>query len=114
MVYLPVKRCFDFSLALVGGFFFFPIFCVIALLLLLKEGGPVFYLKKSLGKDKRVFNVIKFRSMDTGSWQITRFGKILRQTAMDELPQLINIAKGDMSFVGPRSYAVGKYKTVFG
>jgi lipopolysaccharide/colanic/teichoic acid biosynthesis glycosyltransferase len=109
MKHAAVKRCFDIALALIGGFFLFPIFCVIGILLLLKQGRPVFYMKKSLGKDKKVFNAIKFRSMHINSLKITSFGKILRQTAIDELPQLINIIKGDMSFVGPRSYAVDKY-----
>jgi lipopolysaccharide/colanic/teichoic acid biosynthesis glycosyltransferase len=111
MEYPVIKRYFDLSLALVGGVLFFPLFFIIAILLVFEKGKPVFYLKKSLGKDGRVFNAIKFCSMAKGSSEATKLGKILRQTAMDELPQLINIVKGEMSFVGPRNYSVDKYKS---
>lgn len=81
---------------------------LIYFLILVKNGPPVFYFKRSLGKDKKIFRAVKFRSMDSSS-KITGIGRILRQTAMDELPQLFNILKGEMSFVGPRNYAVDKY-----
>lgn len=109
MGYLTLKRYFDFSLSLIGLLIFSPLFCIVSGLLFL-EGKPVFYQKRSLGKDKKEFNAIKFRSMIAGFSKVTKFGKILRQTAMDELPQLINIVKGEMSFVGPRNYGIEMYE----
>lgn len=104
-----LKRAFDFSLAMFGLCIFFPFMAIICLLIFLDSGTPIFYIKRSLGRDGRVFNEIKFRSMKSGTLEITRSGAMLRQIAMDELPQLINILKGEMSFVGPRSYGVEKY-----
>lgn len=109
MSYLIFKRILDFNLALFGLILFSPLIIVIAVLILLEDGLPVLYIKKSLGQNGKVFNAIKFRSMKINSQVITKVGKLLRQTAMDELPQLINIAKGEMSFVGPRNYAMTKY-----
>lgn len=106
-----LKRSFDFSLALAGLFIFSPFIVLICLLLLFEEGRPVFYRKISLGKDGKEFGAIKFRSMNIDSPEITRLGLTLRKTAMDELPQLVNILKGEMSFVGPRNYGADKYKT---
>lgn len=107
-----LKRGFDFCLALAGLVIFFPFMVFIYLFILISEGRPVFYRKRSIGKGGKEFDAIKFRSMAVGSLRITRFGKILRQAAMDELPQLINILKGEMSFVGPRNYGVDKYNAL--
>ena len=93
-----------------GAFLFSPLFVIIIWMEFLKGERPVFYLKKSLGKGGKEFSAIKFRSMAVNSLQITRFGLVLRQTAMDEFPQLINILKGEMSFVGPRNYGVDRYE----
>ncbi|MCK9572807.1 MAG: sugar transferase [Candidatus Omnitrophica bacterium] len=109
MSYFIVKRIFDFNLALFGLILFSPLIAVIVVLILLEDGPPVLYIKKSLGKNGRILNALKFRSMEENSLAITKVGKLLRQTAMDELPQLINIAKGEMSFVGPRNYSINKY-----
>jgi lipopolysaccharide/colanic/teichoic acid biosynthesis glycosyltransferase len=111
-----LKRPFDFLLSLTGIIFSFPLWIVIGLLIVLKDGWPIFYFQERVGKGGKMFKATKFRSMvkdaekHTGPVQavendprITGLGKILRATAMDELPQLINILKGDMSFVGPRS-----------
>jgi len=111
-----LKRPFDFLLSLTGIIFSIPLWILIGIMILIEDGLPIFYAQERVGKNGRIFKVIKFRSMikdaerDTGPVQatendprITRIGKILRNTAMDELPQLINILKGDMSFVGPRS-----------
>lgn len=106
-----LKRSFDFSLALLGLFVFSPIMLLISIFVLLVDGCPVFYFKKSLGKNGLPFNVIKFRTMREDALAITRFGRLLRKTALDELPQLINILKGEMSFVGPRPYSIDKYNT---
>jgi lipopolysaccharide/colanic/teichoic acid biosynthesis glycosyltransferase len=107
--YLTLKRIFDFNLALFGLILFFPLIVLIAVAIFLEDGLPVLYSKKSLGKNGKVFSALKFRSMKCDSSTITKIGKLLRKTAMDELPQLINIAKGEMSFVGPRNYGINKY-----
>ncbi len=111
-----LKRPFDFLLSLAGIIFSFPLWIVIGLLIVLKYGRPVLYFQERVGKGGKIFKAMKFRSMvkdaekNTGPVQavendprITGIGTILRATAMDELPQLVNILKGDMSFVGPRS-----------
>lgn len=111
-----IKRAFDFFLSVTGLFISLPLWCIFALAIRLSDGGPVFYFQERVGKGGRIFKGIKFRSMipdaeknvgpvqaKTDDPRITRIGRIFRATAMDELPQLVNIAKGDMSFVGPRA-----------
>lgn len=111
-----MKRTFDFILALSGLFTSLPIWFIIGLAIWLEDRGPVFYIQDRVGKNGRIFKSIKFRSMvhdaekELGPIQakeydprFTNIGKILRITAMDELPQLLNILKADMSFVGPRA-----------
>jgi len=112
MIYALPKRIFDIALALSGLLIFFPLLALIAFLIFLQEGRPIFYIKKTVGKDKKFFYLLKFRSMKNNSQIVTKLGRILRGTAMDELPQLINILKGEMSFVGPRPYAIEKYKAL--
>lgn len=110
-----LKRPFDFTLSLIGIIISFPLWILIGLLIWLEDRGPIFYSQYRVGKDGKIFKAIKFRSMikdaekQTGAvWakeddpRITKIGRILRATAMDELPQLLSILKGDMSFVGPR------------
>ena len=121
-----LKRPFDFLLSLTGIIFSSPLWILFGLLIVLEDGLPIFYFQERVGKGGKIFKAMKFRSMiknaekDTGPVQavendprITRIGKILRATAMDELPQLVNILKGDMSFVGPRSLRP-KEKEVYG
>jgi len=109
------KRTFDLLLSGIGLIVSIPLWAVIALAVKLDDGGPVFYSQTRVGKDCREFISWKFRSMaaDSGrkvgplpaSWndpRITRVGRLLRARAMDELPQLWNIFRGEMSFVGPR------------
>jgi lipopolysaccharide/colanic/teichoic acid biosynthesis glycosyltransferase len=109
------KRVFDVSLSGLGLLGSAPLWALIALSIKLEDGGPVFYANERVGKGGRRFKNWKFRSMtpDTGvhssvrqaahnDKRVTRVGRVMRATAMDELPQLWNIFKGDMSFVGPR------------
>ena len=113
---LFLKRPFDIALASTGILLSSPLWLVIAGLIKLEDRGPIFYRQERVGRSGRVFKVIKFRSMirdaekGTGAVQaaardprVTKVGRVLRGTAMDELPQLLNIFKGDMSFVGPRA-----------
>jgi lipopolysaccharide/colanic/teichoic acid biosynthesis glycosyltransferase len=107
--YFIVKRYFDYGLSLLGLFLFFPFMVLIVWAILMEDGQPIFYVKKVLGLYGNVLNIFKFRSMKSGSLELTKAGKLLRQTAMDELPQLWTIVKGEMSFVGPRPYDAEKY-----
>jgi lipopolysaccharide/colanic/teichoic acid biosynthesis glycosyltransferase len=109
-----MRRAFDTVCAAAGLILLSPFFAAIALAMKLKGGpGPVFYLQPRVGKDGREFRLIKFRSMVTGTDghaaltvaedpRVTRVGHFLRQHKLDELPQLINVVKGDMRLVGPR------------
>ena len=109
------RRSIDCFVALTMLLFLLPIFLFTAIIIKLESKGPVFYSQQRYGKNGRVFAVHKFRSMVQDAEQkcgpvwaqksdprITRFGQIMRKTRIDELPQLINILKGDMSFIGPR------------
>jgi lipopolysaccharide/colanic/teichoic acid biosynthesis glycosyltransferase len=109
-----MKRIFDIFSSLVGLIILLPVFIIICLLILFTMPGPVFFQQQRIGKNGEKFRLVKFRTMrvskesekgsfDVGdSKRITPLGKVLRKTKLDELPQLINVAKGDMSFVGPR------------
>lgn len=109
------KRLFDLCLSGIGIIISSPILCLTALAIKLEDGGPVFFKQKRCTKDGRIFNIIKFRSMIVDAEKegefipavekdprITRIGSFIRATRIDELPQLFNIFKGDMSVVGPR------------
>lgn len=111
-----MKRLFDLVLAGLGLILSSPLWSLIAFLIKLEDRGPVFYRQERVGKDGRIFFALKFRSMVPNAEEgcgpvqaayddprITRVGRLLRATAMDELPQLWNIFRGDMSFVGPRA-----------
>lgn len=111
-----LKRIFDITLSISGIILSTPLWLLISMGILLEDGWPVFYLQERIGKGAKIFEALKFRSMikhaeeGIGPVQaaeddprVTKVGRILRATAMDELPQLINILKGDMSFVGPRA-----------
>jgi lipopolysaccharide/colanic/teichoic acid biosynthesis glycosyltransferase len=113
---MSTKRLFDICLSSLGLVISIPLWVVIPLTIKTEDGGPVFYFQERVGKGGRIFRLLKFRSMivdaerGTGAIQatehdprVTRRGRLLRATAMDELPQLVNILKGDMSFVGPRA-----------
>lgn len=116
-----MKRVFDFSMSLIAIIVFSPIILIISLLVKLTSKGPVFFKQRRIGKNNEEFNILKFRSMriDTPnvathllkdpSVFITPLGKFLRKTSLDELHQLINILKGEMSIVGPRPALYNQY-----
>lgn len=111
-----VKRIFDFTASLCGLILLSPILIVVALLIRLNLGSPIFFTQDRVGKHNKVFKMIKFRSMKDGvdkdgnllpdEMRLTKFGKMLRSTSLDELPELINVLKGDMSLIGPRPLLV--------
>lgn len=115
-----VKRCFDISLSLGALIVLAPVFAVLAVLIKLESEGPVFFNQTRIGLGNRLFNMHKFRSMRQDNCdsagarsasrdddRITRIGRFIRKTSLDELPQLINVLKGQMSIVGPRPHALG-------
>lgn len=117
MKLLFLKRPFDIAFSLFGLMFSLPLWLLFALLILLEDGPPIFYRQKRIGKNGKEFYVLKFRTMvkdadKLGIWttendkRILKVGKFLRKTALDELPSLLSILKGDMSVVGPRALAV--------
>lgn len=117
-----VKRSVDFSLAFCALLFLAPALLLIALLIKLDSKGSVFFRQRRAGLNNEVFHIYKFRSMTVAEdgekvtqakandQRVTRIGKILRRTSVDEIPQLLNILKGDMSFVGPRPHALAHDK----
>ena len=110
------KRVLDFLLSLIALIVLLPVLIIVAILVRVKLGSPVIFKQQRPGKNEKIFTLYKFRSMidkrdDNGnllpdSERLTKFGKILRSTSLDELPELFNILKGDMSIVGPRPLLV--------
>ncbi|PEZ03472.1 sugar transferase [Bacillus sp. AFS018417] len=111
-----VKRSMDFILSLIAIMVLSPVFLVVAILVRVKLGGPVLFKQKRPGLNEKVFMMYKFRTMtderdENGqllpdSVRLTKFGRFLRSTSLDELPELFNILKGDMSIIGPRPLLV--------
>ena len=113
-IYTLSNRAFDIILSLIGLAILLPIFPIIALVIYLESPGPIIYQQNRVGKGGKLFSLYKFRTMihnaeksgaeraKTNDPRITRIGKYLRKTRLDEMPQIINILKGDMSVVGPR------------
>lgn len=111
------KRLFDFVLTLIGLVVLSPVLVVLCLLVRIKLGSPVFFTQVRIGKDEKPFKIIKFRTMTDDrdekgqllpdTERFSKFGNFLRNSSLDELPELINVLKGDMSLVGPRPlYAI--------
>jgi Undecaprenyl-phosphate galactose phosphotransferase WbaP len=136
-MYYHVKRAIDLVLVILGGIFIVPICTVIAILIKLDSRGPVVFRHERYGRDGRSFRVLKFRTMAVNGdellkhalasnpalraeWErdqklrkdprVTRMGRFLRITSLDELPQLWNVFKGDMSLVGPRPIVANEFK----
>ena len=114
-MYLIIKRVIDFMLSLLALIVLSPIFLILAVWIKLDSKGPVFFRQKRVGKNKEFFQIYKFRTMRTDTPSdmpthlltdpdafITKSGKFLRKTSLDELPQIINILKGEMAIIGPR------------
>lgn len=124
-MYLKVKRLFDFILALIGLILLSPLFLIIIISIKLDSKGPVFFKQKRVGFNKTYFNILKFRTMriDTPKdmpthllknpeQYITKVGKFLRKTSLDELPQILNIIAGSMAIVGPRPALWNQYDLI--
>ena len=111
-----LKRFIDIVFSLLGMIFFGWLYVVLAILVRINLGSPILFTQDRVGKDGRIFKMYKFRSMNDkrdengkllgDSLRVTRFGKFIRATSLDELPELFNIFKGDMSLVGPRPLLV--------
>ncbi|KAA1185329.1 sugar transferase [Paenibacillus sp. B2(2019)] len=123
--YVYVKQTIDFLLALIGMLVLWPVFLIIAIAIKTTSKGPILFKQKRLGKNKLEFYILKFRTMRTDTPQdmpthlledpdffITKVGKFLRKTSLDELPQIINILKGEMSIVGPRPALWNQYDLI--
>lgn len=113
---LFIKRSLDFLIALIGIILFCWLYAIIALLIRINLGSPVIFRQKRPGKDQKIFSLYKFRTMtddrdENGEllpddYRLTKFGKFLRSTSLDEIPEVINILNGDMSIIGPRPLLV--------
>ena len=94
------RRAFDLAGALAGLTVFAPVMAIVAIAILIDDGGPVLFRQRRVGYRRQPFEIFKFRSMRDG--RATRVGRVLRATGLDEVPQFLNILRGDMSGVGPR------------
>lgn len=119
------KRIFDLLVSLMVFIFILPIFIIITLMIKIESKGSPFFIQKRIGKNKKTFSIFKFRTMKIDTPKdspthllknpddhITKVGKFLRKSSLDELPQLINIVKGDMSIVGPRPALWNQYDLI--
>lgn len=125
MSYIKIKRLIDIMFSILGIIILSPIFLLIIIAIVIDSPGPIIFKQKRVGIHKCYFNILKFRTMridtpkDTPThllenpdqW-ITKVGKFLRRTSLDELPQIINIVKGEMSFIGPRPALWNQYDLI--
>ncbi|TDL32844.1 sugar transferase [Jeotgalibacillus sp. S-D1] len=113
MSYRKVKRLLDVVLSLIGLIILFPVLLIVAIAIKVESKGPVIFQQERLGLNGEVFKIFKFRSMCVGAEKsgvyetkgdarVTKVGKFIRKTSIDEFPQFVNIIKGDMSIIGPR------------
>jgi len=115
-----IKRIFDLSIAIPALILFLPLFVIVGIFIKMESPGSVFFVQQRIGRGNRMFPMYKFRSMRSDTLdhkasklttrndpRVTRIGKLIRKTSIDELPQLINVILGDMSIVGPRPHATG-------
>lgn len=118
--YQYIKRGLDILFSAIALVLLLPIFLIVAIAIKVDSKGPVIYRSKRIGKDGKLFYTYKFRSMKTNRKEldgtltheqmVTKVGKLIRKTSIDELPQLVNILKGDMSFIGPRPWIPEYYE----
>lgn len=124
-MYLKIKRLIDIVLSLLGLIILSPIFLILIVLIKLDSEGPIFFKQKRVGRHKEHFYILKFRTMridtpkdtpthllENPEQYITRMGKFLRKTSLDELPQIWNILIGDMSIIGPRPALWNQYDLI--
>lgn len=124
-MFTVMKRIIDFSLSLAIIIGLSMVFLLLCIVIKLDSSGPILFKQRRIGKDKKEFNILKFRTMkidapndmpthllDKPDAYITRVGKFLRKTSLDELPQLINIVKGEMSIIGPRPALWNQYDLI--
>lgn len=125
MIYLKIKRIMDFVLSILGLIILSPVFVILVILIKLDSPGPILFKQKRVGIHKTHFYILKFRTMridtpkdmpthllsEPDQW-ITKVGKVLRKTSLDEIPQIINIIKGDMSIIGPRPALWNQYDLI--
>jgi O-antigen biosynthesis protein WbqP len=124
-MYLKVKRLLDFVVSLFGGIIILPFIAILVIIIKLDSKGPVLFKQKRVGKDKIIFNILKFRTMrfdapsdmpthllENPEQYITKVGRVLRKTSLDELPQIWNIIIGDMSIIGPRPALWNQYDLI--
>ncbi|MDO4780796.1 MAG: sugar transferase [Candidatus Saccharibacteria bacterium] len=114
LLYMAIKRCFDIALAMVLLIIFAPLMAFLAIVIAIDSRGPILFRARRLGRHEKVFYMYKFRTFRADAPVIpprsfinphqfmTRSGKLLRRLSLDELPQIINVLRGDMSFIGPR------------
>ncbi len=123
--YIIIKNIIDFILSLIALIILLPFFCIFAIIIKLESRGPIFFKQKRIGKNKKEFYIYKFRTMRTDTPKdmpthllkdaesyITKSGKIFRKTSIDELPQILNILKGQMSIIGPRPALWNQYDLI--
>lgn len=123
--YIIIKNIIDFILSLIALIILLPFFCIFAIIIKLESRGPIFFKQKRIGKDKKEFYIYKFRTMRTDTPKdmpthllkdaesyITKSGKVFRKTSIDELPQIINILKGQMSIIGPKPALWNQYDLI--